>query len=465
MPTEETLNVLKEFVEKTKTSSDVLKQRWKDCSAIEDEKVRLIAIGVLQSEEVYNVHKKWAEYDLKKYGIEDFNAFWQDTILNNRDKVASEHDALTLLDRELQKKLRSKAQEFEGIIVSEGMKRDNFTKFINLVHDTYKADPEATIKSGYVQVYDNIEELREKYPELEKKLTDKYFIDNKIIIPIGKKDISLTLGDKKFKRTNWYGGRFDKKPVVGVAFMKSLLVIAKIKGKDDSYQKYDLVLNDEQCSVATPSCVHVKFLANVSPSNKGKLNPTSSGIAFNVIGDGEFDMSTVQTVLDKMLIGFNNIPDYLKNMTEDKRFLVKAVKAKVSEMPPTEGSRYMMLSETKERTLDDMTNLFDDKGEFHDASMHCTIPENIAINFGEGSEIVVFGTPKYGSSFVDGEWTEDKTKFSMWVSGIYVSKEHKVEIAHSVDVSDQELQEDFDKDSDGSKENTDNLDALNDIDK
>ena len=423
---------------------DELGQLWKQCADIEDESLKLIAMGILSDEKVKKVFEKFSLHDLTKYGITNFREFWLESVKNKIDIIKTEEDATNVVNLALQKKLRTKSKQFAGIVIAEGRKRDNFDKFISLVLDIYKSDPQVAEDTGYVKIFNNIDELRNEFPEIEKKLTDKYFVDDKIVIPIGKKDINLSFGEKTFKRKNWYNGRYENKPIIGTAYMKSLTIIAKTD--DEQYKVYDMVLNDEQCELPTHSGKYVEFYANVSPSDKRKLN-TASHTNFKPIENVVFKIEEAENALKDILLPFDNVLEYVNNRKESEKYKVKATWARVSDMAATERSSYMNLIADKEDSVDDMLNLFDDKGEFKDTSMYCIIPDHVHVEFGEGSKILVFGTPRYGSSYENGSYIEDKTKASMWVSGIFVPEEEKVAPVESVNVSEQEINETFEEDA------------------
>lgn len=428
-------NKIKEIVSKLDNDSarkemvSVFKDRW-DKSTIEDENLRAIQCGILTDSEALDTHNKWSAYDLSNYGIE-INKFWSEIIEKNQDKIKSELDAIKVVHEALVRKLRSPAKKFMGGIVGVGMKNDNFAKYINEVLENYKQDPEQVILAKQVEIFNDIEAVAAKYPSIGehvKASQDKYFIDGNFVIPIGKKNIIITGRDgKKVEKKNWFGGRYAGKPVVGSNYMQTVNMIVKEVEKEDSkYEWKETILNGDLCDTPKPMNRMIEVVANVSPSDKSKLNSTDN-TRFDTIGDIEPDQyEEIKKVAMRRGLKFDEILDFAKK-TNGKSYDVKVVEAKIMDTFSSDDGTTILISENKEKTTDDMKTLFDDKGELMDNSMYCKLPSNIPVNFGRSSIVLLFGNIGYGSSKEGNTWVEDKTKCKLWVKGVLVSKEHQVE--------------------------------------
>jgi len=433
-PNNESVEKIKKFVKETGIDINTIKDRW-DNSTLEDQNLRLMHCAVFTDPESWRLYKSWEKTDLSKFGIEKLYDFWSESFLTNVNLIKNEEDAIRVVYESLVLRLRSTTKQYHGVIVSVGMKRDNLSDFINQTLDAYKRDPGREIKYKNVKVYNDIETLCAEYPELKSKISDKYYIDGNYVIPIGKKDITILKKKtgKTVTKRDWFGGKFDGKPVVGYAFMQTVNVIAMPKD-GDKYRWYDMILNDEMCDIEKPRNVFVDFEASISPSNNSRLNPVSSTVFKEV---GELDMDAIYSVINRRKLLFNDIPEYV-NKTQGKSFDVKAIEVKVLDVFVSDNGATILAGSPEKRTMEDMSKLLDDNGRVKDVAYYFKVSQGIPINFGRGSKILVFGTPSYDSKRVGDRWETDTSNYSMWVNGILVPKDQQVD-DKSVNVPQEEV--------------------------
>lgn len=430
------------FVSDTGEDVNVIQKRWEE-SNIEDENLRAIQCAILSDKEAYKNYKTWSNYDLTKYGIESIYTFWNEVVSNNLDKIKTEVDAIKVVHEVLVKKLRSQAKRFRGAIVSIGNKNDNFSAYISEVLNNYKQDPEQMIATKQVKVFSDIETAKAEFPEISKELdrsAERYFTDGNYVIPIGKKDIIVTGRDgKKKEKKNWYNGRYDDKPVVGSSYMQSLeLILKDVNSKDSKYKWYSEILNDEQCDISKPNSMMIETIANVSPSDSSRLNPTKD-TKFNIIGDIEPDeFEEIKKVAMRRSIQFNGILDYIKT-SGGGGFDTKVLDAKIIDVTRRETGATILIGDTVEKTVEDMEKLFDDDtGELKDNSIYGRVPSEIPIKFGDGSKVLLFGNPDYASKREGDNWIKDNTKPFLWIRGVLVPKDQQIE-EQNINVSQDEI--------------------------
>lgn len=441
-PSKDTIGKLKALKEKGVDITKV-KELW-DTSTVEDEDVRAIQCGIIVDEEVMASYTKWQGYDLTKNGIKDIKTFWYDVIGKNTDKIKCENDAIKVVHEALVKKLRSASKKFVGTIIAVDMKRENLGKYIDEVLNNYRQDSEQVILANQVEVFADIDTLRTKYPSIVSVVEgskDRYFIDGNYVIPIGKKDIVVTTkaGTKQEKK-NWYGGKYDKKPVVGTSYMQNINVIVKEKDKEGSkYKWYPLTLNGDKCNISKPIGTMVEFLSTIAPDGS-KLYPADD-ILFDAIGNiTPDDYKEIEEVASRRELKFDNLLEYV-NKTGGKSYDTKMVRVKVTDSFISDEKTTILVSSIVEKTIADMGELFDGKGDLKDNSMYCNIPSHIPIKFGKGSEIMIFGNLAYGSSKEGDSWITVTTKAKIWVNGILVHPDQQVE-QQNINVTDEEINTD-----------------------
>lgn len=435
-PSKEALGKIKKFVSDTGEDAKVLKERW-DKSEIQDENMRLIHCAILSDESVYRQYKTWYKWTekLESCGINIYE-FWAEIISKNQDKIKTELDAIRTVHEALAMRLRSSSKVFRGVILSVGIKRDNLSDFINQTLESYRGDPERAIKYGMVNVYNDANGVESDFPGTMERLSEKYFIDGNYVIPMGKKDVTImNRAGIPIEKKDWFGGRYDGKPVVGCAFMQTVDVVSKTK-EDDNYSWKEIILSDEVCDLEKPTNTMIEFEASVSPSNDTRLN-VRSGSEFKDIG--EFDYDTIVKSFSRRVLEFDDIPDYVnKTNNTPKRFSVKPVLIKVMDVFVSDDGATILAGSPRERTLDEMGTLFDDKMQLKDSSYYFKVSKGVKVNFPKGSIIWVFCNPTYGSKRVGDKWETDTTKFSAWVNGTLVPKDVQIKDTN-VNVSQEEI--------------------------
>ena len=434
-PSKDMVERIKKFVSESGEDVNVLKGRWEK-SNIQDENLRAIQCGIFADAEAYRLYKAWNKWseELAKRGITDIHGFWAESIEKNQEHIKTEQDAIKVVYEMLVTRLRSATKLFKGVILSVGVKRDNLSVFINQTLEAYKSDPARAIKYNNVKVFNDTEAVDAEFPGLSDKLSEKYFIDSNYVVPIGKKDITIVGKDgKSVTKKDWFGGRYNDKPVVGCAFMQTVDLVAKTKD-DNKLKWYDMILSDEICDIEKPRNKIVEFEANESPNTDGRLNPVSR-TTFKVIGDSDFD--EIRKAVSKRELDFDDIPEYV-NKRHGRGFDVKPIYIKVLDVFVSETGATILAGSPKERTIEEMEKLFDDSGKLKDNSFYFKVSEGIPINFARGSKILVFGTPTYGSKRVGDKWETDTTKYSAWINGILVPKNEMID-STSVSVSQEEI--------------------------
>jgi len=426
------------FISEKDEDINVLQNRWEE-SNIEDENLRAIQCGILSDGEAHKAYKTWCNYDLSKYGIEDMYTFWKEVVLNNLDRINNEADAIRIVHTALVKKIRSPVRRFRGVIISIGNKNDTFSPYITEVFNNYEQDPEQMIATKQVKVFDDMEIAKAEYPQISKELdrsAERYYINGNYVIPIGKKDIVITSRDgKKIEKKNWYGGRYDGKPVVGVSYMVSLeLILKDIDSKDSKYKWYSMTLNDEMCNIEKPNSVIIGTIANISPSDSSKLNPTKD-TKFSIIGDiGQEEFDEIKSVAMRRGLPFNEVLDYVRK-SGGSGFDTKVMEVKVMDVVRRESGATVLMGEIKDRTISDMEKLFDEEtGNLKDNSFYGRVPNTMPIKFGDGSKVLLFGNPDYASKREGNDWIKEKTKPFLWIRGVLVPKDQQIE-EQSTDVS------------------------------
>lgn len=422
-PSKESMEIIGKFVKDTGTDIKTIQERWVE-SSVKDEPMRLIHCAILSDPEALRLYNSWGEYDLEKFGIADVYDIWKDAIEKNQDKIKTERDAIYIVHAFLVERLRSASKTFTGVILAVGMKRDNLADFIIQTLDGYKADPERAIKYGMVKVFNDMEALKAEHPDIESKISDKYFINSQYVIPIGKKTITLTRRDgKQVTKKDWFGGRYDGKPVVGSAHMQTITVLGREKA-EDKYKCYEMILGDTTCDVEKPRNCIVKFEANVSPTDKSRLNPISR-TTFVKVGEIE-DYKEIQEALNRKRVEIDDLHEYVTK-TNGKSYDTKVVKVKVLDVYVTDTTTTLLAGSPKEKSFDEMGTLFDAKGKLKDTSYYFTVSEGIEINFGKGSIIDCIGSPGFGSKRIGDKWEQDTATCKMWVNGTIVPKNQQVE--------------------------------------
>jgi len=212
------------------------------------------------------------------------------------------------------------------------------------------------------------------------------------------------------------------------------LILKDIDSKDSKYKWYSMTLNDEMCNIEKPNSVIIGTIANISPSDSSKLNPTKD-TKFSIIGDiGQEEFDEIKSVAMRRGLPFNEVLDYVRK-SGGSGFDTKVMEVKVMDVVRRESGATVLMGEIKDRTISDMEKLFDEEtGNLKDNSFYGRVPNTMPIKFGDGSKVLLFGNPDYASKREGNDWIKEKTKPFLWIRGVLVPKDQQIE-EQSTDVS------------------------------